>query len=247
MLLCKFYRSGFSFTRIIVWNPSSKTIFQSLNLMNACNLKNIFGHPHQRKCPVNLALSVRSSVRLFFRNSQFSFVVVVVVVLFCFSFSDFLHEVRETKWKKWRIRALEKKVWTCQKAPRSPKNGPKIRFLGYWQKSNLFIYTFLPQYENTNGLLSSKTTCLGKMRFLSYPKTFRPIRMHDSLNCNISQTRWEMKVNFCTRLDVHRSNKFSRSLQVGVVRHAWACSKWWKIVNSISRTNWVMKLVFVCE
>ena len=149
MLLCKFYRSGFSFTRIIVWNPSSKTIFQSLNLMNACNLKNIFGHPHQRKCPVNLALSVRSSVRLFFRNSQFSFVVIVVVVLFCFSFSDFLHEVRETKWKKWRIRALEKKVWTCQKAPRSPKNGPKMaQKLGFWGIDKNLICSYILFYRS---------------------------------------------------------------------------------------------------
>ena len=144
MLLCKFYRSGFSFTRIIVWNPISKTIFQSLNLMNACNLKNIFGHPHQRKCPVNLALSVRSSVRLFFRNSQFSFV--VVVVLFCFSFSDFLHEVRDIKWKKVMNPSFRKKKF---EQVRRPQEVPKmVQKLGFWGIDKNLICSYILFYRS---------------------------------------------------------------------------------------------------
>ena len=43
----------------------------------------------------------------------------------------------------------------------------------------------------------AKTNRLGKMSFLSYgPKISRPIRMQDSLNCNISQISWDMKLNF---------------------------------------------------
>ena len=128
MLLCKFYRSGFSFTRIIVWNPSSKTIFQSLNLMNACNLKNIFGHPHQRKCPVNLALSVRSSVR----PSVCSFathnsVLLLLLLLFCFVFlfQIFCMKLERHKVKEVTNPSFRKKSLNMSEGPKKSQKWPK--------------------------------------------------------------------------------------------------------------------------
>ena len=79
-------------------------------------------------------------------------------------------------------------------------------------------------YLNMKVLLVSwlfpKIACLDKIWLLSCPKTSRPIRMQDSLNYNNSQTSWDMKLNFCMWLDVHRSNAI-QSFQVGVVRHTW--------------------------
>ena len=80
---------------------------------------------------------------------------------------------------------------------------------------------FLLEYESTVDILTfCKIACLDKIWLLSCPKTSRPIRMQDSLNYNNSQTSWDMKLNFCMWLDVHRSNAI-QSFQVGVVRHTW--------------------------
>ena len=65
-----------------------------------------------------------------------------------------------------------------------------------------------------------------KIWLLSYgAKTSRPIRMYDSLNYNISQTSWDMKLNSCI--------KFFQSFQVGVVRHAQACPKLCQIMSQL--------------
>ena len=86
----------------------------------------------------------------------------------------------------------------------------------------------------------TKTTCLGKIWILSYgPKTSRPIRMQDSLNCSVLQTIWGMKLNFCTWLDVHRSNKLTKPFQVYVVRHAWEYSKLCKMWVRFISQEWL--------
>ena len=40
-----------------------------------------------------------------------------------------------------------------QEGSKNPKNGPKLRPFGFWQKSNPFICTFLFEYESANGFL----------------------------------------------------------------------------------------------
>ena len=130
-------------------------------------------------------------------------------------FKIFLHEV--IKQGKWR----------------SPIFGKKFQLVSHLYVLFYFIMKALMVFQ-----LSTKTACLGKIWFLSYgPKISRPVRIQVSLNCNISQTKWVMKVNSFTWLEIYRSNKYSWSLQVGVVRHAWTWSKWWKIVSQLYLKN----------
>ena len=84
-----------------------------------------------------------------------------------------------------------------------------------------------------------------KYGFWSDLKTFRPIRMQNFLNCNISQTNGIMKMKFCWWLDIHKSNKFTKSFQVGVIRLAWECPKWWQVsCQLLLKLRWVVKLVY---
>ena len=138
----------------------------------------------------------------------------------------------------------KKKVPSSQEGPKSPKNGWKMRFFGFWQKSSPFI--FFVFYLIMKVLLvfqrSAKTTCLGKFWFLRYGlKTSRPIRMQDSLNCNISQRSWDLNLSFCMWLDLHKAtNSFShfKWKWSGKAEHAQCLGKTW--VSFISR----MRLVF---
>ena len=62
----------------------------------------------------------------------------------------------------------------------------------------------------------------GKILFLSdKPKSFRPIRMQDSFNYDISQTfMYEVEFSYMIRYSKKRSNKSALTFQVGVNRHA---------------------------
>ena len=88
-------------------------------------------------------------------------------------FCDFLREV--TKWKRWWSPIFEKKrlVWSGQVKSGGPKKSPRMTpkwsFLGFWQKSNPFMYTF---YLSMKVLmlfwLFARPTWLGNIWFLSY-------------------------------------------------------------------------------
>ena len=74
---------------------------------------------------------------------------------------------------------------------------------GFWQKSNPFrcaFFSFLVQYKSSNGLLTFyKNSMFRKnllLELLAKNQTFRPIRVQNSLNYNISQMSWGMKLNF---------------------------------------------------
>ena len=86
-----------------------------------------------------------------------------------------------------------------------------------------------------------------KIWLLSYgAKTSRPIRMYDSLNYNISQTSWDMKLNSCMWLEIlGATNFFSLFKWVwsGMPRHAQSYVKSW--VSFISKRSWAIKL-FLC-
>ena len=94
--------------------------------------------------------------------------------------------------------------------------------------------------------LSTETTCIGKIWFLSYnPKTSRPIRIQDSLNFGISETSWGMKLNFCMWLDIHQNNKFSQFFQVDMIRFDWACLKLSEIMSQLHlKSSWI-EVVFL--
>ena len=140
-------------------------------------------------------------------------------------FSDFLregsHKVRDlTKPDFWHF-----KSYVGSAGPKKvPKMTPKMRVLRVLTKiKSIHMYFFY-----LNGKvpivfwLSAKTSCPRKIFFLSHgPKIVRPIRIQYSSNYS---------VRFCIWLQTHRSNKFTQSFQVGVVRSAWACSKLCQIV-----------------
>ena len=79
-----------------------------------------------------------------------------------------------------------------------PKNASKMR--GYfgsgegWQKSNLYICTFFLEFKISSDFLQNHLFDY----ILSYgPKICITIRMHESLDCNISKPSWGMKWDFC--------------------------------------------------
>lgn len=59
------------------------------------------------------------------------------------------------------------------------------------------------------------------------------ITMQDSLKYNIPQTSWSMKLKFCILLDIYRSNNFTQSFQMGLVRHPWACPELCEIMSHL--------------
>ena len=82
------------------------------------------------------------------------------------------------------------------------KRGQKVRnWVFYDSKKTLSVhlYFFLLQYESTKGLLTfCKNHITGKIwHWSNSQESFRPIRMHGSLNCNITKTKSDMKLNFC--------------------------------------------------
>ena len=87
---------------------------------------------------------------------------------------------------------------------------PKVRFLGFSRKSYPFRYAFLLQHERVYVFMTfCKNNMFTKIWFLSYgPKTWKQIRMQDSLNYNISQKTWGVKLNFLLWLKVQESTKY---------------------------------------
>ena len=81
---------------------------------------------------------------------------------------------------------------------------------------DLYVLFYFHVKERMIFQLSAKTTCLGKICFLSHgPKSSRPIRIQDYLNCNAWQTSWGMKLKICMWLDMYRDNKNIWLLQFG--------------------------------
>ena len=71
---------------------------------------------------------------------------------------------------------------------------PKVRFLGFWQKSYPFRYAFLLQQEVPMFFLYFLPKHVCKNLILELWS--KNLRMQDSLNRNISQKTWGMKLNF---------------------------------------------------
>ena len=70
--------------------------------------------------------------------------------------------------------------------PKWPKNGHFGVLLKIGSKD---FFIFCMKLEVNNGHILAKTACLGKIWFLSYgPKWYRPIRLLDSSNLDISRT-----------------------------------------------------------
>ena len=131
----------------------------------------------------------------------------VLWIWFCQSISLFIHpEPRITemvhqvflnfcvKWGSHKVRKVTKPVFfkKNQKDLQSPKNGPKVRFLCFWQISYLFICTFFTLLWNSLKKLHVQE------KFGSWVMVQKPLnRSKHSLNHNILQTSWGIRLNFC--------------------------------------------------
>lgn len=104
----------------------SKTIFSHLLSLILLWLCGFTGHPHCRKCPLNLTL--------------------FMCQIACLSMRLDGHQVR-----KVTNQGFWKKVLLDQENPKCPKNSPKSRFLNLWQIANQFIRTFF--YLNMKALI----------------------------------------------------------------------------------------------
>lgn len=103
-----------------------------------------------------------------------------------------------------------------QEGPKVPKMHQKWGFWGILKEiSSIHTYFLLLEYEITNFLW--KLHIWKKSGFRT--KNSRPNRMQDYFDCNISQTSWCVRLNFCVWLNISRSNKFIQLIQVGVVEN----------------------------
>ena len=74
--------------------------------------------------------------------------------------------------------------------------------------SFLYFFSWIWQYLWSSNFYQNHMS--GKISFLSYEKkTSRPIRIQDSLNCNISKTSWYLSLNLYMWPPIHRINKYS--------------------------------------
>ena len=84
---------------------------------------------------------------------------------------------------------------------------PKIRFLGFWQKSYPFRYAFLFLHELPMFFLyflSKQHVC----KNLILELWSKNLRVSEYLNHNISQKSWGMKLNFWIWLELQKSTKY---------------------------------------
>ena len=124
--------------------------------------------------------------------------------LWTISFSFFSMKFHIIKWEKWRIPIFANKF---RGLGLEGLKVAKIRFLGFWQKSYPFRYAFLLQHEAPMFFLyflPKQYVCISLVLDL----WSKNLRMQDSLNHNISQKTWGMKLNFWAWLEVQESTKY---------------------------------------
>ena len=87
---------------------------------------------------------------------------------------------------------------------------------------------------------------LARFWFLSYgPKCCQPVKLQDSLKCNISRKKWMMQFIFGMQLNIEVFYKLMLSFWVCVTRHAQSTqNKNFAYLCNISRKAWVVKLIF---
>ena len=122
-----------------------------------------------------------------------------------------------------------------------------MRFWGFWQKSNQFICTILLEYESTYRFSNSLQKLHDWKKIWSCcngQEPIRPIRMRNSLNCNISKTSWGMKFDFCLWWGIHWNQQIYPFISSGCGR---ACQKLCKIATQLYRKNVLScKANFIC-
>ena len=91
-------------------------------------------------------------------------------------------------------------------------------------------------------------TYLAKFWVWSYePKCCQPIKLQDSLKCNILRKKWMMKFNFCIQINIEVVYKFILSFWVSVIRYAKSTQNKFTYLWNISIIPSGMKLIFCLQ
>ena len=112
-----------------------------------------------------------------------------------------------------------------------PKMPQKLSFLSFSKK---FVFGFPQKWSRMKDHIAIifSASSITKFWFLSYsPECCHPIKLQNSLNCNISRKSWEMVLIFCRQSGVHRSLKITMSFSAGAIIYVQACPKYSKITN----------------
>ena len=100
----------------------------------------------------------------------------------------------------------------------------------------------------TNIVLDISPTHLTKFWVSSYdPKCCQPIKLLDSLKCNIVRERWMMKFIFCMQINIEIFFKVILSFWVSVTRHAQSTQNKFAYLCNISIKAWGMKLILCLQ
>ena len=130
-------------------------------------------------------------------NNRFSFIV-------CWIYFNVIYFQKIFERNYCKVRYLDQPIFY-----RRAWLGGLKKFLGFWKKFYPFRFAFLLQYESANAFfIFAKTTCSQKIWFLRYgPKTSKQIWMENSLNYNISQKTWRMRLIFWIWLEAKEGTK----------------------------------------
>ena len=97
--------------------------------------------------------------------------------------------------------------------------------------------------------ISPPILCLAKFWFSNYgPKCCQPIKLQDSLECNISRKRWMMKCIFGMQINIDVFYKLILSFWVCATRHTQSTqNKKCAYLCNFPRKAWWMKLNFCLQ
>ena len=110
---------------------------------------------------------------------------------------------------------------------------------------NFYLLSFLCK---TNIVIDIWPTYVAKFRVLSYgPKCCQPIKLQDSLKCNIVRKKWMMKFIFCMKLNIEDFCKVILSFWVSVTRHSQSTQNKFAYLCNISIKTRGMKLIFCLQ
>ena len=97
--------------------------------------------------------------------------------------------------------------------------------------------------------ISPPFPCLAKFWFSSYgPKCCQPVKLQDSLKCNISRKKWMVKCIFGLQINMKVFYKLIPSCWVCATSHAQSArNKMPAYLCNISRKAWRVKLIFCLQ
>ena len=99
-----------------------------------------------------------------------------------------------------------------------------------------------------NIVIDISPSYLTKFWVSSYgPKCCQPIKLQDSLKCNISREKWMMKFIFCMQINIEIFYKLILSFWVSITMHAQSTQNKFTYLCNISIKAWGMKLIFCLQ